>query len=337
MVSATAEGSGMAVHGTELTASFANVAGAIRRAAQATGTSFDYLLATAKVESNLNPNVKATTSSATGLFQFIEQTWLATLKRAGPALGYGHYAKSIFQMPDGRYVVDPSLRGAVLDLRRDPATNAAMAGAFTQQNSTELHHRLGRPPTGGELYIAHFLGPAGAAKLIFHAANAPRTAAADLVPAGAAANRSIFYDDGGLPRSAGDVYRLLTGRFEAARLSTVNSAGRRLEQGRDAPVATPDPAGTLNAFAMVSAVPVAKAEAGPAFHSLFHTGQARPRPISPVVGALWGGGSAEGVAMPVSLRPTSVATADERRADRDLRRLYQNSRSNIRGLFDGTR
>ena len=53
------------------------VTGAIRQAAQATGTSFQYLLATAQVESGLNPQAGASTSSARGLFQFIEQTWLA--------------------------------------------------------------------------------------------------------------------------------------------------------------------------------------------------------------------------------------------------------------------
>jgi Transglycosylase SLT domain len=64
------------------------VTGAISQASQATGTSFHYILATTKVESGLNPHAGASTSSARGLFQFIETTWLATLKQAGPALGY---------------------------------------------------------------------------------------------------------------------------------------------------------------------------------------------------------------------------------------------------------
>ena len=42
------------------------VAGAIRKAAQATGTSFYYLLATARVESDLNPNLTMRSSTATG-------------------------------------------------------------------------------------------------------------------------------------------------------------------------------------------------------------------------------------------------------------------------------
>src|SRR5260370_18716118 len=73
------------------------VTGAIRQASAATGTSFNYLLATAQVESGLNPQAGAATSSARGLFQFIEQTWLGTIKQSGAELGYGHYAAAISQ------------------------------------------------------------------------------------------------------------------------------------------------------------------------------------------------------------------------------------------------
>ncbi len=51
--------------------------GAIRDAARTTGASFEYLLTTAQIESNLNPAAQAATSSASGLYQFIDQTWLA--------------------------------------------------------------------------------------------------------------------------------------------------------------------------------------------------------------------------------------------------------------------
>src|SRR5271170_516280 len=79
------------------------VTGAIRQAAQATGTSFHYLLATAQVESGLDPQAGASTSSATGLFQFVEQTWLGMLKQAGPSLGYGQYANAISKNDSGHY------------------------------------------------------------------------------------------------------------------------------------------------------------------------------------------------------------------------------------------
>ena len=39
-----------------------------------------------------------------------------------------------------------------------------MAGAFTKANSDYLATKLGRQPSEGELYIAHFLGAGGAAR-----------------------------------------------------------------------------------------------------------------------------------------------------------------------------
>ncbi|MGA6942726.1 MAG: transglycosylase SLT domain-containing protein [Pseudolabrys sp.] len=71
----------MAVH--PATASAPQVTGAIRQAAQSTGISFEYLLTTAKIESNFNPTAQASTSSAKGLYQFIDQTWLGTMKQDG--------------------------------------------------------------------------------------------------------------------------------------------------------------------------------------------------------------------------------------------------------------
>jgi hypothetical protein len=205
----------------------ATVTGAIRQAARMTGTDFRYLLATAKVESNFKADAKAATSSARGLFQFIEQTWLQTLKEQGPALGYGPYADAISRRPSGEYVVsEPRLHGAILSLRSDPSANAMMAGAFTRANAARLAGKLGRAPTEGELYIAHFLGPTGANRLIGLSESRPMTPAAAVFPGAAQANRSIFYDRDGRARSAGEVYRALLGRYQIARA------------GRGAPEAT---------------------------------------------------------------------------------------------------
>ena len=112
------------------------LAGTIRQASTATGVSFDYLVAAAKIESNLNPNAAAPTSSARGLYQFIEQTWLGTVKEAGSAFGYDRYADAITRTSSGRYEVsDPAMRRDILALRKDPAANAAMAGVLTRSNS----------------------------------------------------------------------------------------------------------------------------------------------------------------------------------------------------------
>ncbi len=196
----------------------ATVTGAIRQAAQATGTSFQYLLATAQVESGLNPRAGAATSSARGLFQFIDQTWLATIKQSGAALGYAQYAAAITKTASGHYeVADPFMRSEILKLRNDPTANATMAGAFTQSNAAVLAAKIGRPPSEGELYIAHFMGAGGAARLISSAAANPNGSAASYFPIAARANTSIFYDRStGAPRTLAEVRNILTARYNVA-------------------------------------------------------------------------------------------------------------------------
>src|SRR5690242_8119865 len=76
------------------------VAGAIKQAAETTGTSFEYLLTTAQIESGLNSAAAAASSTASGLYQFIDQTWLAMVKSVGPSLGLSNYAQAIVQTPD---------------------------------------------------------------------------------------------------------------------------------------------------------------------------------------------------------------------------------------------
>jgi hypothetical protein len=242
------------------------VIGAIRQAAQATGTSFQYLLATAQVESGLNPQAGASTSSARGLFQFIEQTWLATMKQSGAGLGYGQYADAITKTASGKYEVrDPAMRSDILKLRNDPAANAAMAGAFTKENATLLSQKLGRTPSEGELYIAHFLGVGGAAKLISAASDNPSGSAASLFPNAAHANTSIFYDHTtGAARSLAQVRDVLTARYDvAARERPVSDTS--VAQATTAPnVAIPKaatsslaPSSTVTPSAVSKTVPIA--------------------------------------------------------------------------------
>src|SRR5271155_3461364 len=131
----------------------ARIAGAIKQAANTTGTSFEYLLTTAKMESDFNPTAGASTSSAHGLYQFIDQTWLGTVKEAGAQLGYGKYADAITKTASGSYSVsDPAARSAVMKLRDDPAASSSMAGVLTNSNSFQLTGKIGRRPTDAELY-----------------------------------------------------------------------------------------------------------------------------------------------------------------------------------------
>jgi hypothetical protein len=175
---------------------------AIAVAADRTGIDFDYLMNQAKVESGFRADAKAATSSASGLFQFTKQTWLATLKQHGAAHGYSWAADAISASGDGEYAVaDPAIRSQIMDLRNQPELASFMAAEFASDNRDVLASALGHEPQPVDLYLAHFLGVGGASKFLRAMKADPDQAAAPLFPKAAAANQAIFYDKGGAPRS----------------------------------------------------------------------------------------------------------------------------------------
>jgi hypothetical protein len=233
---------------------------AIRHGADQTGVGFDYLLATAQRESSLDPKAQARSSSASGLFQFVEQTWLGLIKSEGARAGLPDYARAVSTRPDGTHGVDdPALRQTILELRHDPEVASVMAGALTQKNRDVLLSELGREPSSADLYAAHFLGARGAAELIRTAQQNPDQPIAADFPDAAAANRTIFFDRQGRARGAGEVYALLA----------------------------QSQAGTAAAPAFAPDRPVGFAhQDGPAFHSLFQS-DGRRGPVSDAVANLW--------------------------------------------------
>jgi hypothetical protein len=194
----------------------ASVQGAIAAASRKTGIDFNYLLGQAQVESGMRPDARAGTSSATGLYQFIEQSWLGVVKDHGGEHGLGWAADSIRQTGSGRYVVsDPNLRQAILNLRNDPGTAAIMAAEHASDNKAALEARLDRPATGTDLYMAHFLGLGGASKFLDTMANSPDRTGASMFPAAARANRNIFYAPNGQPRTLSDIYARFAGKLDS--------------------------------------------------------------------------------------------------------------------------
>ena len=75
------------------------------------------------------------------------------------------------------------MRHEIFALRKDPTANAADGGRVRQANAKVLTDRLGRKPTDGELYMAHFLGASGAARFIRAAEANPDAKAAGSFPA----------------------------------------------------------------------------------------------------------------------------------------------------------
>lgn len=181
------------------------ITNAIAMASQRTGVDFTYLFNQAKIESSLNPEARASTSSATGLFQFIEQSWLGVVSQHGDKHGLGWASNAIGKSGGRYYVADPSLRQQILDLRRQPEIASVMAAEHAADNQATLEGELGRPVSSTDLYLAHFLGVGGAAKFLRAHDQNPGMAAASVVPSAASANRWIFYDRNGAPRSLAEV------------------------------------------------------------------------------------------------------------------------------------
>ena len=183
---------------TEAGAPSGRVLPALAEASRRTGISFDALFRTARLESGLNPDARARTSSATGLFQFVDSTWLQTLARHGAQHG-----------------IAPTSRQDALALRKDPYTASLMAAHHMADNAALLSARTGRPPGQVELYLAHFLGASGAADFLEQLAQDPDQPAATLMPAAARANRSVFYA-GGQPRTLSEIHHLFARKLASA-------------------------------------------------------------------------------------------------------------------------
>lgn len=129
--------------------------------AEAASIPDDYWPMLSKIESGDRPYVKALTSSASGLFQFIKSTWI----------GEG-----------GQWGMNPL--AAFGGLKPTEQEQLKRAKSFTEKNALYLKAK-GIPINKASLYAAHFFGAAMAAKVI----GANVNARADLI-AGAAATKA---------------------------------------------------------------------------------------------------------------------------------------------------
>jgi hypothetical protein len=100
-----------------------------------------------RIESGGDPNATNKRSSALGLGQFLDETWLDLLRAHRPDLVRGRS------------------KDEMLELRRDAGLTREITMRFTQQNAAMLRKR-GLPVTPGTLYLAHFAGSAGAVAIL---------------------------------------------------------------------------------------------------------------------------------------------------------------------------
>lgn len=185
---------------------------AIQTAARRTGVSFDFLVKQAETESGFDPKAKAATSSATGLYQFIDRTWIDMVKQHGQKYGLADTVEALGAN-------DPAARSSALALRTDPKIAAAMAAEYTKGNQEALRGVLSREPNATDLYMAHFLGPQGATRFLKAQGANGGAAAADVLPEAAAANRAVFFNAEGGKRSLDEVYARYAKRFESIQTS----------------------------------------------------------------------------------------------------------------------
>ncbi len=175
------------------------VVNAIKTASAKTGVSFSYLMEKAAAESSFNPNAKAKTSSATGLFQFIESTWMDMVEKHGDKYGVD---------------ADKSSRQELLNMRKNPTIASFMAAEFASDNKAHLEQTVGGNIGETELYFAHFMGAGGASAFLSQLKENPMSVGADLFPKAANANRNVFYDrQTGEPKTLQAIYDRFDKKF----------------------------------------------------------------------------------------------------------------------------
>lgn len=222
------------------------IVNAIKVAANQTGVDFSYLLKKASQESSLDPNAQASTSSATGLYQFTQQTWLQMIKNYGGKYNLGTYADHIAMDSSGvAHVSDPTWKHAILNLRKDPTASAEMAGELDKQNQASLKDNVGGKIGATELYLAHFLGAGGASEFLSEMRSNPQQSAADILPDAATANPNVFYAKDGTPKSLGQIYQHFAQKFDEPATTMVASAAthshnRTSPTSNNAPVTVAD-------------------------------------------------------------------------------------------------
>ena len=205
------------------------------KAAAETGSDPALLLSIADKESSFILKAKASTSSASGLFQFIDSTWMTAMK----AFGSRHLQQEANAQAEGAKPAAASAsRSEILKLRNDPYLSAVLAAEILKHEGAKISEEIGRALTAGETYLIHFLGPDDARRFMAKMDQDPQAPAAKLLPRPARANRSIFFAS-------------LNGRLKAKSLREVHDAFEammmaRVDRFRDAEARVPDAVAAVN-------------------------------------------------------------------------------------------
>jgi len=187
---------------------------AMQNASAGSNAKFDQLVAYASMESGLNPNARASGSSASGLYQFTQQTWLNAVRQYGADHGLSTEAAAVTQQGGQLVVADPVMRQRILDLRNDPQASSEMAAEHLRGLAQRLTPVLGRTPDAAEVYLGHFLGAGGATQALQALQAAPNQPAANVFPEAAQANRPLFYGSDGSPLTMNEFMQNIRNRVQ---------------------------------------------------------------------------------------------------------------------------
>lgn len=267
--------------------SYAALKPTLDAAAKMVGVDPNLMGTMAAIESGFDYTVKASSSSATGLFQFINDTWKTMMKK---------YA--------AKYGIDPSTPPT------DPRANALMGAEFLKENMAAIKGAVNRPLTNTDLYIAHFMGAGGARKFL---SADPSTIGANMFPEAARANPSIFYKNG-QPLTLGQIYQNFNAlvnskgkQFGVASGSDgseaiANAGSAKLATGAPQPPA-PQGAGDAATTSVAQSTPSGQTPASSSPDvSPDGSGRAVPTPTTKVADGDLGVASGSGSAMPVPSR-----------------------------------
>jgi len=160
-----------------------------------TGVDASTLAAMAAIESSFNPTAQAGTSSAAGLFQFVNKTWNGMIQKYG-----------------SKYGIAPNTP------RTDARASALMGAEFIKENIGYLKSKLkGKDITNTDVYMAHFLGAGGATEFL----NSDPNMTGDQVTSksmrdAVAANRPVFYENkgNGRARTFAEIYKLFNQKMD---------------------------------------------------------------------------------------------------------------------------
>ncbi len=214
------------------------VKNAIQSAARESGLDPDLLAAVAWRESRFDPKARNRSSSAKGLLQFTNATWLQMIRDYGSQYNQARYASAIRKDKSGSLVVSGRhMRTAILRLRSNPLLSAKLAAENMRRERVAIQDRIGRGVTPADLYLLHVLGPTGTIRFLTAASQRPSDPSSAVVDWKVLRNAGLLARDG-RPLTVANTYAAVQTMLDAQHART-GAFAPAVETSPDAAPAAP--------------------------------------------------------------------------------------------------